>query len=319
MAQRTVFNPPTYSEAANVQQDQVRPDLQPAIQNFLAQQQITDARNHQQLANKLAQARLGIDQLKLDPELQHLKAQTGLLQAQTDLAGRKEPGVRTAALPNASGLGDTVTTQEADALMKKYEIDARTKAAAQQGAKEKLVPSAEVAKIGQIRSLINQLQPVGEIFTKSLNAKGDSPFVGPFDARKQGAAQYTPLADAEFAKLKGSLAGVKNQILNMLSGAAISPAEYKRLIDALPDETRNEKDFQAKLTNFKTVQDDIIKEKLIAFKQGGYDTTGLEGGEVARGMDTQKTSTNAEARYNELLNSGMSEDQVYQKLAEEGF
>lgn len=321
MAQRTVFNPPTYSEAANAQQDQVRPDLQPAIQNFLAQQQITDARNHQSLADKLSQARLGIDQLKLDPELAHLKEQTRLAGAQADLAGRKQPGVRTAALPGApTGLGDEVTSDEANAIMKKYEIDARAKTDADRAKKEKLVPSAEVAKIGQIRSLVNELQPVEEIFNRSLGKKGDSPYVGPMDARVQSGKQYTPLADADFATMKAKLSGVKNQILNMLSGAAISPKEYERLINALPDENRNEKDFAAKMTNFKQVQNDIINEKLTAFKQGGYDTAELEAGQSTRpeaGGGTAKKG--AEARYSELLNSGMPEDQVYQKLAQEGF
>jgi hypothetical protein len=82
--------------------------------------------------------------------------------------------------------------------------------------------------------------------------------------------------------MKAKLSGVKNQILNMLSGAAISPKEYERLINALPDENRNEKDFAAKMTNFKQVQNDIIQEKLSAFKQGGYDTTDLEAGQAKR-------------------------------------
>lgn len=73
MVQRTSANIPSFTETQNAQQDTERPSMQPAVNNYLAAQQLTDARNHNALAAKLKQAELGIQGLQSDAEIQGLR------------------------------------------------------------------------------------------------------------------------------------------------------------------------------------------------------------------------------------------------------
>lgn len=323
MAQRTDAGIPSFVQAQQGQQTAPL-DLQTPLANFVAARKQAVEQQQADLANKLKEAQLRMNQLKLDPEIAQLRAQTGLVQAQTDLAQRKEPSLPSSALtgfltPEQIGnLPPELPRESFDTLVKAAEARQRAQDAKEAKRQAKAVPVAEVSNIGKIRSLLNQMKPVEDLYKQSL-VNGDSPFVGPKDARVQSVKQLTGSANPAFATFKSNLYGIRNQILNMLSGAAISPAEYKRLITALPDENTNEKDFEAKLENFKAVQNDIVNEKLTAFKQAGYDTSNLEVGQVSRTGGSTTPKQGAEARYNELIASGMSEDQVYQQLAQEGF
>lgn len=73
MAQRTAANIPDFAQTVAAQQAEVRPTIQPAVQNYLAAQQLTDARSHQALADKLKQAELNIQGLSADSDIQGLK------------------------------------------------------------------------------------------------------------------------------------------------------------------------------------------------------------------------------------------------------
>jgi len=111
--QRTSANIPEFGQTFAAQQDPVRPDIQPAVQNFLAASQLKDARDGNALTAKLQQARLQMDQLKLDPEIAALKAQTGKDVAATELATRKEAGVRPETFDLSKPIGGNLTKDEA--------------------------------------------------------------------------------------------------------------------------------------------------------------------------------------------------------------
>lgn len=94
--QRTSANIPGYNEAASTQQDQVRPDIQPAVQNYLAAQQLSDGRNQNALLLKLQQAKQNISALQGDAEIQGMNTKLAETQ-RSNMAGedlkRKEIGL----------------------------------------------------------------------------------------------------------------------------------------------------------------------------------------------------------------------------------
>lgn len=113
MVQRTVFNPPSATEAFNAQQDQVRPDFQPAVQNYLAASQLQQARSHQGLADMLAQAHQNIESLKSQPEINDMISQTNLRNEQANLAGQKEQPVGADIFDTKKPINRPVTQHEA--------------------------------------------------------------------------------------------------------------------------------------------------------------------------------------------------------------
>ena len=124
MAQRTVTNIPEFAQTVNAAQQTVRPEIQPAIQNFLAQQQISDARNHQALAAKLEQAKLGIQGLQNDSEIQNMRAKLAETQRSnlaTEGLKDKELGIERDKL---SLLKPKETTEEKELAKRKVKIAA---------------------------------------------------------------------------------------------------------------------------------------------------------------------------------------------------
>lgn len=64
-------------------------------------------------------------------------------------------------------------------------------------------------------------------------------FVGPANARIEKAKLYTPKAKERAGDFYQQLQDMKNQIIYLRSGKQINESEYKRLIDAMPDENKN--------------------------------------------------------------------------------
>lgn len=94
MVARTNANIPGYSEAAAVQQESVRPDIQPAVQNYLAAQQLTDGRNQNALLLKLQQAKQNMAGLQGDAEIQALTAKN----AETQRSNMADESIKNKAL-----------------------------------------------------------------------------------------------------------------------------------------------------------------------------------------------------------------------------
>jgi hypothetical protein len=171
--QRTVTNLPTFSEAANAAQTDVRPNVQPAIQNFLAAQQLTDARNHQQLADTIAQAQSRIEQLKADPEIAQMQAHTNALNAQADLATRKAPSLPSTALSGflspeqTKGLPEQLPQESFDTLVKLGESKNRMDQA--KSDKQENKDEDKIIKLGETLSFATRPNSPAKLAEVSLN------------------------------------------------------------------------------------------------------------------------------------------------------
>lgn len=125
------------------------------------------------------------------------------------------------------------------------------------------VPAAQSAELGDFQNLLDQLKVV------KSNYKPD--YVGMVDSRTQGIKQATGIgADPQAATFKASLGAIRNKLLNLLSGAAISPAEYDRLLQQLPNEQSSEVDFNAKLNAFEQNIQGVIGSRQKSFHAAGY-------------------------------------------------
>lgn len=134
------------------------------------------------------------------------------------------------------------------------------------------VPAAQSAELGDFQNLVNELGVV------RANYKPE--FVGMIDSRAQGFKQATGFgADPQAATFKASLGAIRNKLLNLLSGAAISPAEYDRLLQQLPNEQVSEVDFLAKLDSFERNLNGVVASRKQSFQDAGYRTpsSGISG------------------------------------------
>ena len=96
-------------------------------------------------------------------------------------------------------------------------------------------------------------------------------FVGPIDSFSTSLKQRTGYgATPEAAIFKSTVAGMRNKVLNLLSGAAISPAEAQRLMQQLPNESMSEVDFNAKLANFERETQTLVSNRQQGFQRAGF-------------------------------------------------
>lgn len=127
------------------------------------------------------------------------------------------------------------------------------------------VPAAQSAELGDFENLVQQVGIVKNTFKPE--------YVGMYDSRMQQLKQTTGFGASEgAATFKASLGAIRNKLLNLLSGAAISPAEYDRLLQQLPNENSGEVDFKAKLNSFEQNLHGVIASRKNSFQQAGYRT-----------------------------------------------
>lgn len=125
------------------------------------------------------------------------------------------------------------------------------------------LPGGEAQQLGDFDNILNELQKIKENY--------DPGFVGMIDSRLQSGKQMTGLgASAKAAQFKASLGATRNKLLNLLSGAAISPAEYDRLLQQLPNEKSSEVDFLAKLGAFEGNIRGVMASRQKSFQGSGY-------------------------------------------------
>lgn len=141
------------------------------------------------------------------------------------------------------------------------------------------LPAGEVSQDADLNKLLNDAKFVRQ------NYRPD--YVGPLDARRTAIAQMTGMGASEQASnFRSTVAGLRNKVLNLLSGAAISPAEGQRLMQQLPNENMSEVDFLARLANFEREINSTLSKRRASFQGAGYrvpDT--VEQPEVDDGID----------------------------------
>jgi hypothetical protein len=125
------------------------------------------------------------------------------------------------------------------------------------------VPAAQTAELGDFENILQELQ--------SVKSTKKPEYIGMVDSRLQAGRQATGIgATPEAATFKASLGAIRNKLLNLLSGAAISPAEYERLLQQLPNEQVSEVDFDAKLNAFEQNIRGVIGNRQKSFTAAGY-------------------------------------------------
>lgn len=130
------------------------------------------------------------------------------------------------------------------------------------------VPAEKVAEVASYNDLLTLTQKTIDNY--------DPAFVGMWDKTRSNIAQMTGRgATAKAATFKQSLAGIRTKLLNMLSGAAISPEEFKRLDERLPSDARSEVDFNTRIRLFQTEVKDIMNNRMKGYQQAGYNTNGF--------------------------------------------
>lgn len=131
------------------------------------------------------------------------------------------------------------------------------------------LPAAESAKVSDMDSLLKDVEIVRQ--------NQQPGFVGPIDSRVTKAKQLSGYGATPEAAIFGStISGLRNKVLNLLSGAAISPAEATRLMQQLPNENMSEVDFNARLGNFERELKLQMGSRKQGFSNAGYRGQGNE-------------------------------------------
>jgi hypothetical protein len=129
------------------------------------------------------------------------------------------------------------------------------------------LPAPETGKLADVESLIKDIDVVRQSY--------DPAFVGPVDALGTRIKQrFGPGSRPEAATFGATVSGLRNKVLNLLSGAAISPAEAQRLMQQLPNENMSEVDFQSRLDNFDRELKLQLQSKKAGFAGAGYRNQG---------------------------------------------
>lgn len=136
------------------------------------------------------------------------------------------------------------------------------------GPREKQVNDQTATQIGDFSTIAKQIDKVRTTYKPE--------YVGPVQGRTGELAQTVDLpsiglgANKERADFLSNVNSIRNQLIYLRSGKQINENEYDRLIKELPDETRSNIDFQAKLDNFQNVFNEIAANRNKAFKEGGF-------------------------------------------------
>lgn len=122
-------------------------------------------------------------------------------------------------------------------------------------------------------SAMKELSSIGDLSKALTVIKQDynPSFVGLADATMGRVKQFTGVkATPERARFYQNLNKLKNTILNLRSGAAITAQEAARLIRELPSEARSDVDFEAGLDNFETTLNSMLGDRKKLYESQGY-------------------------------------------------
>lgn len=206
----------------------------------------------------------GLKMVYMDPEFRKLSVPEKayfLRNPDEYLSKKQELVTKTALLEKALQGKERI----AQGISQSNQMAAQTKAA-----RGKPLPGGEADKFAQIGTLKDILQDV--------KANYNPEFVGPVQSRVGRAGQTFGFgATPERARFYQNIASIRNQILNLRSGAAISAQEAARLIQELPQETRSDVDFEASMGNFEKTLDTILRNKRDVFRSTGYNVDEIGG------------------------------------------
>src|SRR3990167_106122 len=127
------------------------------------------------------------------------------------------------------------------------------------------LPSEQIEQESKMDTLSLALQKVQDSYSDD--------FVGPVASKVGKAKQYIePLANEQAANFYSNLADMRNQIVYLRSGKQINEEEYKRLLNAIPNENTSATDFKVRLGNFQQLKDTILSSRQRNLSGTGYRT-----------------------------------------------
>lgn len=137
-----------------------------------------------------------------------------------------------------------------------------------QGAEKlKLPTAAERGDLTYDIGLLNQLGSVRSGFNRS--------YVGPGHGVVGKLSQATGRMSKDESRFRSGLAGIRNQILKMRSGGAVTPQEGQRLLDEMPTLDDPPDAFQSKLDQFEDTARYLASARRETMSQTGVDLSRL--------------------------------------------
>lgn len=149
--------------------------------------------------------------------------------------------------------------------------------------KLKSLPGEQIQKETDLATLGQSIERISKLYNPEL--------VGPVGARVGKGKQYIEgTATPEAASFYSTVQDARNQIVYLRSGKQINEEEYKRLMDALPNENMSPTDFQARLVNFKQLYNTILESRKSALSGSGYRGPKTELKPINTGGNQQKAT-----------------------------
>lgn len=175
-------------------------------------------------------------------------------EAKKSAATRGPEGVTAVELPD--GTTQYVPTSQA----------AGKKPASDKGKVVKPSPTEREALVGDI-GILDQIGRARELFKPE--------FVGPYSGRYGGVTQATGLGKRKGeAAFRASVAGIRNQILKLRSGGAVSDGEAARLLQELPTEDIPSEGWEAKMDEFERTFRGLAETRRATLEGTGVDLSG---------------------------------------------
>ncbi len=314
---------PSFADTVSAAQSKVRPDIQPAIRNFLAGQELSDARTSESLADKLNTAKLNIQSLGQDADIQRLQA----AQTETVRSNQADEALRSRELDQdvrVNKIQSKLDTLQATAKQEQaVQLTPGQKKVDQLFAKtfvkqitgESVSAEQRVGKVKESEEEIRELTKVGPIQKFALRASSVLPDVV--------RGLITP-------KTKGVEQDVRSNVTQLLRatlGAQFTQKEGERIFSqtfdpSLPPEVNLKR--VERLRKVLAGQAQLIEDAAAYFRQNGT-LKGYTGQLPVQDSDDVKALveadilTDAEDRFNELEEQGVPEEQIYEQLDSEGF
>lgn len=125
------------------------------------------------------------------------------------------------------------------------------------------LPAGEAGNLADAKTLLGQLQTAEQMYNPA--------FVGPVRGRMGALGQMTGIGVSnDEVDLRTLVASFRNQLLRLRSGAAVTPQEYERIKNELPDVNDPPQVFARKLAVAKDLLGAAIQNREAQFNQRGF-------------------------------------------------
>lgn len=145
------------------------------------------------------------------------------------------------------------------------------------GPKPRELPSGAGRGIADLRTLLDVTRSAKEAF----GDLGDTNATGAFAGRIAGIAGQLGLSNPKADVARSRLANISTALGKLRSGGAITPQEYERLVDLIPNKNEDEEKVRTKLTELEGYLNTALDQQVTTYGETGYDVSRLQGGKPA--------------------------------------